>query len=70
MKSECMLPVEHRTVGTTDHNGWSFELSLGSEYISEQPYHLQQLLGKPIVRLADDVPNIASLVFRDRLRKV
>lgn len=65
-----MLPVEHRTRGTIDHSGWSFERYLVSEYRSEQPYHLQLLLGRPIVRLANGVPNIVLLVFRDRSRKV
>lgn len=63
-----MLPVEHRTRGTIDHSGWSFALSLVSEYRSEQPYHLQLLLGRPIVRLADDVPVNVLLVFGGRFR--
>lgn len=60
-----MLPVEHRPRGTIDHSGWSFGLSLGSEYRSELLYRLQLLLGRPIVRLEDGVPDIVLLVFGD-----
>lgn len=43
-------------MGTADHIEWSSELSLGLEYRSEQPYHLQQLLARPRVLLGDGVP--------------